>query len=86
MITHLDIQDAANRFADAILRGDRLFAHPDTIKQMSEDPASRELAEKFEPSQYMEPGQLISISPIALIPESDEIPLTTSPRATNGRV
>lgn len=55
------ITDAAERFADAIQRGCRLFAHPDTIQQMSEDPASRELAEKFEPNSFLTRGQLIAI-------------------------
>ena len=83
----IDTLEAVNRFVAATQEGHRLFAHPDTIQQMLDMPATREFAAKFEPCRHLEPGDLIAVDP-TIWTFRKNIPLTTVsyPEATNGHV
>lgn len=87
-MTHppIDTQEALDRFMEAVLADHRLFAHPDTIQQLSEIPAAREFAARFEPDRHLGPGDLIAVDPRIWTFSDYKIPLTTSPEATNGLV
>jgi hypothetical protein len=59
----IDTLEAMERFMDAVQDGHRLFAHPSTIQQMLDMPATAEFAAKFEPCRHLEPGDLIAVDP-----------------------
>jgi hypothetical protein len=80
----IDSLEAMERFMDAVQKDYRLFAHPDTIQQMSDMPATRDFASRFEANRHLEPGDLIAIDPAVWT--FTKPPLTIAPGATNGRV
>ena len=77
-MTHppIDTQEALDRFVEAVQSGHQLFAHPDTIQQLSEIPAAREFAARFEPCHHLEPGDMIAVDS-AIWTFRQNIPLAT---------